>query len=213
MVWIITTDRLTNRGGRPRDRSLDDALVAATLELLAERGYAATTLTAVAARAGTTTPAIYRRWSSKADLVLDAVFRLEDSEIVAATGDLERDIALMVRWALEKFGQPAGRAAFAGLVAESPTGPAARVERMAEVWHQVGDRLTSAISSGELRPDLDIGQLLSVLVGPALMAVVLDGEAAVNDRNVELFTHLVLHGVASPPTTKKTNRATTKDRR
>lgn len=195
---------MTNRGGRPRDRGLDDALVSATLELLAERGYAATTLTAVAARAGTTTPAIYRRWSSKADLVLDAVFRLDRSEIVAATGDLERDVALMVRWALEKFGQPAGRAAFAGLVAESPTGPVPRLERMAGVWRQVGDRLTAAIDSGELRADLDVGQLLSVLVGPALMAVVLEGEAAVNERNVELFTQLVLRGIASPPTTDLT---------
>ncbi|MCU0269390.1 MAG: TetR/AcrR family transcriptional regulator [Acidimicrobiales bacterium] len=203
---------MTHRGGRPRDRALDDALLGATLELLAERGYAATTLTAVAARAGTTTPSIYRRWPSKADLVLDAVFRLDRSEIVAATGDLERDISLMVRWALEKFGQPAGRAAFAGLVAESPTGPVPRLERMAGMWQQVSDRLTDAISSGELRPDLDVGQLLSVLVGPALMAVVLEGEAAVSDRNVELFTQLVLRGVAAapPPTTTRT---TEKDRR
>lgn len=181
------------------------------MELLAERGYAATTLTAVAARAGTTTPAIYRRWPSKADLVLDAVFRLDRSEIVAETGDLERDISLMVRWALEKFGQPAGRAAFAGLVAESPTGPVPNLARMAGVWQQVGDRLTAAISSGELRADLDVGQLLSVLVGPALMAVVLEGDAAVNDRNVELFTQLVLRGITASAST--TDLTTAKDRR
>lgn len=82
----------------------------------------------------------------------------------------------MVRWAPEKFGQPAGRAAFAGLVAESTTGPVPHLEGMAGVWQQVGDRLTDAISAGDLRPDLDVGQMLCVLVGPALMAVVREGD-------------------------------------
>ena len=194
MVRNITTQS-TRRGGRPRDRSLDEAIITATVDLLSERGYSATTLAAIADRAGTHPPTIYRRWSSKADLVLDAVFRIDDSDIVAATGDLETDISLMVRWALEKLGQPAGRAAFAGLVAEASSGPVDRMDRMALIWAQVGARLESARSSGEIDADLSITDLLSVLVGPALFAVVLEGESAISEHNVELFTRLVLRGV------------------
>jgi AcrR family transcriptional regulator len=179
--------------GRPRDRAIDDAIIDATLELLVERGYARTSLRAVAERAGTGTPALYRRWPSKPDLVLDAVFRVERSEIVAATGDLRRDVSMMVRWALEKFGQPAGRAAFAGLLTE----PGAGSDRLATVWAKVGERLALAIDGGELRSDLSVEELLSVLVGPAVMAVVLEGDAAVTERKVELFTDLVLQGVPS----------------
>ncbi|WP_376707719.1 helix-turn-helix domain-containing protein [Nocardioides alcanivorans] len=55
--------------GRPRDRRIDTAVLEAAAELLVERGYARVTLGAIAQRAGTTTPAIYRRWPSKAHLV------------------------------------------------------------------------------------------------------------------------------------------------
>lgn len=194
--------------GRPRDPALDAAILDATLELLTERGYAATSLTAVARRAGTGTPTLYRRWPSKADLVLDAVFRVDSSEIVAATGDLERDISLMVRWALEKFGQPAGRAAFAGLIAEHRGGPLPGMDRLAKVWAQVGERLGDAIRTGDLRSDLSVEELLSALVGPALMAVVLEGGAAVTERKIQIFTELVLHGIAgdAPTPSKKVQR-------
>ena len=109
--------------GRPRDLRLDDAIVAATLDLLAERGYNGLSLAAVAERAGTTTPAIYRRWPSKADLVLHVVFRTEGDDVIADTGDLEADVRTMVRWSLEKLGSPQGRAALAGLLGE-PAGSA-----------------------------------------------------------------------------------------
>src|SRR5262245_65381251 len=61
------------RAGRPRDARLDAAIEAAAFELIAEAGYNGLSIKAVAERAGTTTPAVYRRWSSKAELVLSAV--------------------------------------------------------------------------------------------------------------------------------------------
>ena len=54
--------------GRPRDGRIDAAVIAATRELLLETGYPGLTLSAVAVRAGTTTAAIYRRWSGKTQL-------------------------------------------------------------------------------------------------------------------------------------------------
>ncbi|MDT5345928.1 MAG: hypothetical protein QOE52_5112 [Mycobacterium sp.] len=63
-----------NKHGRPRtprslDRSLDAAILDATLAGVAESGYDALTMDAVAARAGVGKAAIYRRWSSKAEVV------------------------------------------------------------------------------------------------------------------------------------------------
>ena len=51
--------------GRPRDGRIDAAIIAATRELILQTGYSALSLSAIAAHAGTTTAAIYRRWSGK----------------------------------------------------------------------------------------------------------------------------------------------------
>jgi AcrR family transcriptional regulator len=62
--------------GRPRDASIDDAVLDATLHRLARDGFAGLSLASVAADAGTSRPAIYRRWPGKESLVIDAIARL-----------------------------------------------------------------------------------------------------------------------------------------
>jgi len=58
--------------GRPLDLSRNKVILTATLDLLAENGFDALTIDAVAARAKVGKATIYRRWSSKTDLVIDA---------------------------------------------------------------------------------------------------------------------------------------------
>ena len=53
------------RTGRPRDGSIDRAVLESTLRALARDGYAGLSLRAVAEDAGTTRPALYRRWRSE----------------------------------------------------------------------------------------------------------------------------------------------------
>src|SRR5258708_32971827 len=59
--------------GRPRKTETDRVILAATCELLLANGYRRLTMEAVAAHSGIAKPALYRRWSSKADLVAAAV--------------------------------------------------------------------------------------------------------------------------------------------
>lgn len=59
--------------GRPRDAAIDEAVLEATLDVLDEHGYAGLTLDEVARRAGTSRPAIYRRWPGRTPLVLAAI--------------------------------------------------------------------------------------------------------------------------------------------
>ncbi len=65
--------------GRPRDPSLDEAIIRATSQRLADDGYSQMTLGDIAADAGVTRPTIYRRWAGKFELVMDAL----DSDIAA----------------------------------------------------------------------------------------------------------------------------------
>jgi len=62
--------------GRTQDKSRDDVIISATLELLGEKGYHGLTMTDVAARAGVSKATLYRRWTAKADVVADAVATL-----------------------------------------------------------------------------------------------------------------------------------------
>ena len=83
---LPTADR-----GRNQDKSRDDAIIRATLELLAEVGYHGLTMTDVAARAGASKATLYRRWTAKADLVADAVATLDPIEPPAYPGSSLRD--------------------------------------------------------------------------------------------------------------------------
>lgn len=88
------------RPGRKRDHSRDPEILDATLAVLAETGYERLTIDKVAARAGAARATVYRRWPTKADLVLDAVARLgdvdADVEHLPDTGTLRGDMVAMI---------------------------------------------------------------------------------------------------------------------
>ena len=64
---------MVNKTGRARDTSIDDRVLAVAARHLAEQGYDAMSVHGVAAEAGTTRQAIYRRWATKAELAAAVV--------------------------------------------------------------------------------------------------------------------------------------------
>jgi AcrR family transcriptional regulator len=90
-------------GGRPLDASRDDVLRQAALELLAQVGYERLTMDAVALWAGAGKATLYRRWSNKAELVLDALTCEKHLVPSPDTGTLRGDLeALFNRGAAKK---------------------------------------------------------------------------------------------------------------
>jgi AcrR family transcriptional regulator len=73
--------------GRPLDPDASAALLRATLELLDEKGYAGLRVDDVARRAGAGLGALYRRWTTKRELVVAALASMRDDEDVAGTTD------------------------------------------------------------------------------------------------------------------------------
>jgi AcrR family transcriptional regulator len=78
---------------RRRGTKLEDALLDAAWNVLVEHGYAGFTYEAVAARAGTSRPVLYRRWPQRDDLLLATVARFWRSHPIAVpdTGSLRED--------------------------------------------------------------------------------------------------------------------------
>jgi AcrR family transcriptional regulator len=82
----------TSDAGRPRDPSIDDRVLEITRRQLATHGYDGLTLSAVAREAGTTRPALYRRWPGKAELATAAIAALSVSHSRAASDDPFADL-------------------------------------------------------------------------------------------------------------------------
>lgn len=180
--------------GRPRDPRLDAAIIDATIDLLTERGYNEVSLAAVAERAGTTTAAIYRRYGSKSELVTKAVFRTDGDDVVADTGDLESDLATMIRWTVEKLQRPAALAAIIGLLGESRSERRKNASESRSASQLTAARLERAKEAGELRSDVDTALVASLIDGPVLH-VVLGGMAnPIDDEWIAQLVRVILDG-------------------
>ena len=190
--------------GRPRDPRIDGAVLRATVELLAETGYPGLLVSAIAERAGTSKPAIYRRWPSKAHLVHEAVFPIGVATALPDTGSLPEDLREMVRRATAFLTTPAARAALPGLVGEmaaDPTLHSALLERFAGIiGGGLADLLERAAARGEVRADLTAAELATELTeaiaGITLMGL-LTRVTELDGAWVDRTTTLLLKGISA----------------
>lgn len=184
--------------GRPRDPRIDSAILAATAELLVEIGYSNLSLAAVAERAGTTKSALYRRWSSKAELVHEAAFPVAPTALEAAAGDMGADIRMMIEAARDVFTTPVVRAALPGLLADMTADAElnARVmTRFAGVFAAVRVRLCEAVDRGEAHPDVDPDRLIELIGGATMLRMLLYPNDKLDDTWVDQTAAIVVHGV------------------
>lgn len=161
------------RRGRPRDAARDRALLDATLAVLAESGYGGLTTAAVAARAGVSTATLYRRWSSKEDLVVAAAasFAEEDPYGLPGTGSLEGDLRVVLRDKAAAMTGESGRVmrALIGEAAHNTAlAEALTVTLLAPVYRRVTEVVRSAVERGEIPPVEDAELLGEVVVGPVM---------------------------------------------
>jgi AcrR family transcriptional regulator len=143
--------------GRRRGEALEHALLAAAWMELREVGYPKLTMDNVAARAGTSKPVIYRRWPTKAKLVMAALAHnvpLQESNI--DTGSLRGDLLELLDRGVERFRRVPGDT-LPGLIAETFGQPDVfeRLRRrdQDEVVDLIRPFLTRAVERGELRTD------------------------------------------------------------
>jgi AcrR family transcriptional regulator len=157
MAALMTTEvPRSSRGGRPRDPSRDGVIRAAILRLLADVGYGALTMDAVASEAGVGKATIYRRWRTKQDLVVDTISDLNRAEATPPdTGSLEGDLRLMLRSLVSVITGPTG-AATLSLLSTVPHQPAlaeAFRDGPLAVWRHAFEQIWArAEQRGEVRP-------------------------------------------------------------
>jgi AcrR family transcriptional regulator len=184
--------------GRPRDPRIDAAILSATGELLVKIGYSNLTLAAVADRAGTTKTALYRRWSSKAELVHEAAFPVAPTALVDPAGDMAADVRAMIAATRDVFTTPVMRAALPGLVADMSADSelnARLMSRFAGLFTAVRVRLDEAVDRGEVHPHVDPDRLIELIGGATLLRLLLRPDEQLDDAWVDQTSAIVVHGV------------------
>jgi AcrR family transcriptional regulator len=155
---------------RTRDDRIDDAVIAATLELLAEKGYAELSIGSVASRAGIHRPAIYRRWPSKRHLVVDVVAGQIGIHPTPDTGDLRADliagITTVVVGLRDTVVGSVLPALVADLAADQELAGAFRESFFEPRRNSTAAVLESARARGEIRADFDLDFVLDALAAP-----------------------------------------------
>jgi AcrR family transcriptional regulator len=156
--------------GRPRDPDIDDRVLDATLAILSEEGFAATTIVAVARRSGMNASAIYRRWPSRIELIEEAVFPGFDDVSIRPTGDLRRDVGRFIGAYERTLSSPAARAAMPGLLASYQQGAS---PHPAQKWLRVSARphfraILEAAGPGSVDSDIDPDDVFDLLLGTVL---------------------------------------------
>ncbi|RDI54509.1 TetR/AcrR family transcriptional regulator [Nocardia mexicana] len=193
-------DSRPSRAGRPRDPGLDAALLTATARLIAERGYSAVTLQAVADEASTSRPALYRRFSDRAELVLSVLIERFGLQPGAADLDgIEAEMLAIQRHQVALFNDPVLRNAMPGLLEEL-----SRSRDFARRFHErfleprrvsTASILDRAVARGEIAAGTDPEWICDLITGPMLMRALIPTLGPIDESLVQLTVRAALDAV------------------
>jgi AcrR family transcriptional regulator len=192
--------------GRPRRAAARTAIVEATLALVAERGFHAATMDAIAARAGVGKNTIYRRWPSKEDLIADALHELTaDLDTVHEDdGDLDARLLERLHDFARVFADPLLGRILPGLLSELQRNPAfalAYSDRVVRPRRQaIVELLARAVERGELRGGVDPELVTDLLIGPPFLRLLFpSGLPDVPDDYLEELLGTIWRGISPVP--------------
>lgn len=189
--------------GRPRSARADKAIVEAVIDLLAEEGgVAGVSMEAVAARAGVGKSTVYRRWPSKERLIVAALAALGGPLPELPGRSVREDLLTLARSIAADHAGGRGRCVWNALggADKHPELLARYREEVVEPRRELVRRvLRRGVATGELRADLDIEVVVTMLVGAMTMpgrAPVPPGDDLV-ERMPDTVVDLLLQGIGA----------------
>jgi AcrR family transcriptional regulator len=188
------------RPGRPRSAKADEAILVATLEILAERGIRGLSTAGVAARAHAGKDTIYRRWPTKAELVRAALARAASVAIPEPdTGNLEQDLvayldAVATFLAQSDFGRIA--ASVIGAAVDDPELADAAKAFWGERRAVAARIVERAVERGRLPTTAPVDLLVELLVGPIYYRWLVM-QVATDERHIRELVARIIKGDAA----------------
>jgi len=187
------------RPGRPRDPRADQAILQAVLDLAADEGLGALTVDAVAHRAGVGKATIYRRWTSKEAMLLDAWQAIVEPFEAPDTGSLRGDLTVLLqRYTTSKAERLVGRT-LPQLIAAARVMPELQ-RTLSEFFHERREPfrivLRRAAERRELRRDIDFETLHDLITGPPTVRLMVKGEQ-LSRREIDQLVDLTLRAITT----------------
>ena len=199
----MTMKKLAHAGHRPRvEGEREDEILDATVDLLMEVGYDRLTMDAVAKQARASKATLYRRWESKASLVVEALARGKSSPHIVEhdTGSLRED--LLATFCGHEGMSGAATGILGSVLTAVSTDPEFAERFRAEfiapklaVSQAIYER---AQARGEIRADIDIDLIAPALAGILLHRAYMLG-APIDDATIQrAIDHVILPAVQHP---------------
>jgi AcrR family transcriptional regulator len=191
------------RRGRPRSVQADREILRAATEILVVKGVGGLSIEEVASRASVGKTTIYRRWTSRGTLALDAFLEAFDGQqALPDTGTFAGDLRLAFGgWVKAVSGTSAG-VMLVGLIAELQQdrilAAAWQDQVVAPLRAQFSMMLDRAISRGEIPVDTDAGIVLDLVFGACYYRL-LHGHRPLNEQFVNQVVEVVAVGVGAKP--------------
>jgi AcrR family transcriptional regulator len=193
--------------GRPRSAQAHKAILEATLELLAQEGFQGLSIEDIAARAGVGKTTIYRRWSSKDELVIDAIHEVQVDLSTVDTGNFRNDLVILFKNAYKGLmTHPLLPQLVLRLISEFQANPEIfqvflkqllfpRIQRFMYMIEQAQAR-------GEIRRDIDWTLALELIAGPIFFHLLIThyldpSMSSSDDKWVEQMIDAVMHGIGT----------------
>jgi AcrR family transcriptional regulator len=164
----------TRRPGRPRSEQAEQAIIEATLDVFAEKGFEGVCVELVATRAGVGKATIYRRWPNKEELLLAAFASLKSPFPEPKGVSVRDDLLAMVEVMCADKADPRKARRYALLLGEGEKYPRLMARYKETVVQPRRDAMRAVIrrgiETGELRPDTDVEIAMLSLTG-AIMSL------------------------------------------
>jgi len=189
------------RRGRPRSPEAREKILSATEGLLAEGGFQAVTMEAVAARAGVAKTTLYRWWPNRAAVALACVSErmapiAEDGPAPSFRERFRRQLKATNRLLNSPQGQ-----AITALIGAKQTDPllaeaySARIARPRRAQTRL--LLQQAIRAGEVAAGTDADEFLDAIYGPIYYRKIVSGEP-VTDAFIDRIVDAAFTGFSAP---------------
>jgi AcrR family transcriptional regulator len=185
--------------GRPREQRVTGAALEAVLDLVVEHGIDGVTMDAVAARAGVSKPALYRRWPTKQDLLIAAAETRIGELSVPDLGDFRDELRLILTTRLHAYLQPGINRLMAGMIgaaADEGAGHGGYGRYTERIMRETRRVLERGIERGQVRADIDVRAATSLVAAPLVFRLLVEPDRP-DEGFVEQIVDLVARAVST----------------
>ncbi|MNO78503.1 Fatty acid metabolism regulator protein [compost metagenome] len=191
---------MNTKRGRPRNLETQNAILAASYDLLLEQGFGSVTVEKIAERAGVSKATIYKWWPNKAAVVMDGFLSASTAKIpVPDTGSVSQDLIIHVT-RLVQFMTSREGSVIKELVGEGQVNVGLAETYRSRYFQprriEASQIIERGIRRGELKDQLDLELCLDQIYGPIFYRLLILSDG-LDESYVENLVKLCLEGLTA----------------